>query len=55
MFMNPLEMDVMEVQNSIALDANEVLVVYQRERETGGVLRIIKHGPTVFTPTADEW
>ena len=53
--MNPLEMDGVTVKNSIALDANEVLVVYQRERESGGVLRLIKHGPTVFTPSADEW
>ncbi len=55
MFMNPIEMDSVEVKNSIALDANEVLVVYQRERESGGVARLIKHGPTVFTPSADEW
>ena len=55
LFMNPLEMDSAEVRDSISLDANEVLVVYQRERESGGVMRRVQHGPTVFTPSADEW
>ncbi len=54
-FMNPLRMDSADIKQAIALDANEVLVVYQRERESGGVLRRIQYGPTVFTPSADEW
>ncbi len=53
--MNPLRMDSADIKQAIALDANEVLVVYQRERESGGVLRRIQYGPTVFTPSADEW
>ncbi len=55
LFLDPLRMDSCNVQNAISLDANEVLVVYQRERESGGVLRRIQYGPTVFTPSADEW
>ncbi len=55
LFLDPLRMDSANVQNAISLDANEVLVVYQRERESGGVLRRIQYGPTVFTPSADEW
>ena len=53
--MNPLQMESAQVLDSISLDANEVLVVYQREVESGGVMRRIQHGPTVFTPSADEW
>ena len=48
-------MESAEVLDSISLDANEVLVVYQREAESGHVMRRIQHGPTVFTPSADEW
>ena len=43
------------MKNCIALDANEVLVVYQKEKESGEVVRRIQHGPTVFTPSGDEW
>ena len=53
--MNPMELESAEVLDSISLDANEVLVVYQREMESGGVTRRIQHGPTVFTPSANEW
>ena len=53
--MNPLEMESADVKDSISLDANEVLVVYEREMESGGVARRIQHGPTVFTPSANEW
>ena len=55
LFLNPLRMESADVKESYSLDANEVLVVYQRERESGGVLRRVQHGPTVFTPSADEW
>ena len=55
MFQNRYETESVEVHPSISLDADEVLVVYQRERESGGVMRRIQHGPTVFTPSADEW
>ena len=54
-FMNPIRMESATKYKAISLDANEVLVVYQRERESGGVLRRIQYGPTVFTPSADEW
>ena len=43
------------VEDSYSLDANEVLIVYSRNRDTGGVERRIQQGPTVFTPSADEW
>ncbi len=55
MFLNPLEVESIQVMDSISLDANEVLVVYEREMESGGVIRRIQHGPTVFTPSANEW
>jgi len=55
LFLNPLRMESADIKESYSLDANEVLVVYQRERESGGVLRRVQHGPTVFTPSADEW
>ena len=51
--MNPVLIESAEVLNSIALDANEVLVVYQRVE--GSVNRRVQHGPTVFTPSANEW
>ena len=54
-FMNPLRMESVEVKQCISLDANEVLVVYQKDTENGGVLRRIQNGPTVFTPSANEW
>ena len=55
-FVDPLIMDRAEVCDAISLDANEVLVVYQQMREDGGIVRRrIQHGPTLFTPTADEW
>ena len=53
--MNPLRMESVEVKHCISLDANEVLVVYQKDAESGGVLRRIQNGPTVFTPSANEW
>ena len=55
LYQNPLRVDSVEVKESYALDANEVLVVYQRNRDTGGVERRVQNGPTVFTPSADEW
>jgi len=44
-----------EVMSSISLDANEVLVVYSRDRSTDQVVRKIQYGPMLFTPSADEW
>ena len=44
-----------EVMSSISLDANEVLVVYSRDRSTSQVVRKIQYGPMLFTPSADEW
>lgn len=55
LYQNPHRVDSVEVKDSYALDANEVLVVYQRNRDTGGVERRVQNGPTVFTPSADEW
>ena len=44
-----------EVMESISLDANEVLVVYSRDRSTNQVQRKIQYGPMLFIPNADEW
>lgn len=44
-----------EVMESISLDANEVLVVYSRDRSTNQVTRKIQYGPMLFIPDADEW
>lgn len=56
MYVNPLEVDRADVKDSFSLDADEVLVVYSKDRVgTGRVTRRVQYGPTVFTPTADEW
>jgi len=43
------------VMDSISLDANEVLVVYSRDRSANKVVRKIQYGPMLFIPNADEW
>ncbi|CAH1780731.1 unnamed protein product [Owenia fusiformis] len=54
-YKNPLEHDSIKLENNISLDANEVLVIYQRDETTGAVRRYLQHGPTMFIPQANEW
>lgn len=54
-YINPFNMNNAEVMDSISLDANEVLVVYSRDRATDQVTRKIQYGPMLFIPDADEW
>ena len=54
-YVNPFNMNNAEVMDSISLDANEVLVVYNRDRATDRVTRKIQYGPMLFIPDADEW
>jgi len=54
-YIDPFTMNNAEVMSSISLDANEVLVVYSRDRSTDQVVRKIQYGPMLFTPSADEW
>jgi len=44
-----------EVMSSVSLDANEVLIVYSRNRSADKVVRKIQYGPMLYTPSADEW
>ena len=55
MYMNPQEHASIQVERGINLDANEVLVVYQRDEATKEVRRYLEHGPTLFIPCANEW
>ena len=54
-YIDPFTMNNAEVMESISLDANEVLVVYSRDRSTNQVKRKIQYGPMLFIPNADEW
>ncbi|XP_071113421.1 uncharacterized protein [Haliotis cracherodii] len=55
MFSNPVRISSTTVQEVIALDASEALVVYSRDNETDTVKRYIKYGPCQFMPAASEW
>ncbi len=50
---DPVEHQSIELQQCLAIDSNEAVVVYRRDE--GNVLRRVVHGPALFTPTADEW
>ena len=54
-YIDPFTMNNAEVMSSISLDANEVLVVYSRDRSANKVVRKIVYGPMLYTPSADEW
>ena len=54
-FINPLEIESGEIKPAYSLSANEVLVVYQRDRADKTISRRVQYGPTIFTPSADEW
>lgn len=55
MFINPLLIESAVVKQAHSLSANEVLVVYKRDRGDRVVQRRVQYGPTIFTPSADEW
>jgi len=55
LYIDPFTMNNAQVLESISLDANEVLVVYNRDRSTNQVARKIQYGPMLFLPDADEW
>lgn len=53
MYVNRLEVDFVDVQNAIKLDANHMIIVYKQEE--GKIERRIVQGPTIFVPNAHEW
>ena len=53
MYVNRLEVDSVDVQNAIKLDANHMIIVYKQEE--GKIERRIVQGPTIFVPNAHEW
>ncbi|XP_064395778.1 uncharacterized protein LOC135342867 [Halichondria panicea] len=53
MFVNRLEVDFIDVKDSVKLDANHMVVVYKQEE--GKIERRIVQGPTIFVPNAHEW
>ena len=53
MYVNRLEVDSVDVQNAVKLDANHMIIVYKQEE--GKIERRIVQGPTIFVPDAHEW
>jgi len=53
MYMNRIEVDLLQVQNAVKLDANHMIIVYKQEE--GKIERRIVQGPTIFVPNAHEW
>lgn len=53
MFVNRLEVDYVNVESAIKLDANHMIIVYKQEE--GKIERRIVQGPTIFVPNAHEW
>jgi hypothetical protein len=54
MFCNPLLHESIEVELANKVDANHMMVVYKRLKDSDVQRRIIQ-GPTVFVPEAEEW
>ncbi len=54
MFHNPLEQQMISVQEATQIDANHVVVVYNKAADNSVQRRIVQ-GPTVFVPEAEEW
>lgn len=54
MFCNPLLFESIKVQEAKKIDANHMIVVYKRLKDSDVQRRIIQ-GPTVFVPEAEEW
>ncbi|KAH3768884.1 uncharacterized protein LOC127844917 [Dreissena polymorpha] len=53
-FLNPIKHESITVMNAIKLDANHMIVVYKRLKDSSVQRRIIQ-GPCVFVPEAEEW
>lgn len=54
MFFNPMLHESISVVDALKLDANHMIVVYKRLKDSS-VQRRILQGPTVFVPEAEEW
>lgn len=54
MFCNPLLVESIEVKQAIKIDANHMIVVYKRLKDSDVQRRVIQ-GPSVFVPEAEEW
>jgi hypothetical protein len=54
LWFNPVEHATITVENSIAVDAHEALVLYQRA-EDGAVARRVLQGPAQYVPEPNEW
>lgn len=53
-FFNPMLHENISVMDALKLDANHMIVVYKRLKDSTVQRRIIQ-GPTVFVPEAEEW
>lgn len=53
-YFNPLIHENIQVNDALKLDANHMVVVYKRLKDSSVQRRIIQ-GPTVFVPDAEEW
>lgn len=53
-FFNPMLHENIQTLDALKLDANHLVVVYKRMKDTS-VQRKIIQGPTVFVPQAEEW
>lgn len=53
MFQNRLEVDSIELNYAIEMDANQLIVVYKQLE--GKIERRIVKGPLIFIPSAHEW
>lgn len=53
-FNNPLLYESVTVKESTKIDANHLIVVYKRLKESDVERRVVQ-GPTVFVPEAEEW
>ncbi|XP_061198076.1 uncharacterized protein LOC133206165 [Saccostrea echinata] len=54
LFNNPLLYESVTVKESTKIDANHLIVVYKRLKDSDVQRRIVQ-GPTVFVPEAEEW
>lgn len=54
MFCNPLQLESIKVASAKKIDANHMIVVYKRLKDSDVQRRVIQ-GPTVFVPEAEEW
>ncbi len=50
---DPIQHDAIAVEEAIAIDGNEALVVYRQDAQT--VARRVVKGPELFVPQANEW